>query len=99
MSSFLSPSLLVHVAGVAAVSQLILTLSSKHYQREFYDNLNSNATGVLHDAVDRLADVLSTFLPVGIGVVGLGTLLQAVVYSAAALYALYLARLVICTYV
>ena len=93
MGSFLSPKLLVHLAGVVAVSQLILTLSTR-YQQDFYDNLNTNATGVFHEVLDRLADVLSTLLPVGDGMVGLGTLLQTLIYSAASLYVFYLARLV-----
>ena len=87
MSSFLSPGLLVHLAGVVAVSQLFL---SSDYRRNFYENLNNNATSALHEALDRFANVVAVFLPEFIRV---GTVLQTVVYLAAALYAFYLARL------
>ena len=87
MSSFLSPSLLVHLAGVVAVSQLFL---SSDYRRNFYENLNSNATSALHEALDRFVNVAAVFLPEFVRV---GTALQAGLYLAAALYAFYLARL------
>ena len=87
MSSFLSPSLLVHLAGVVAVSQLFL---SSDYRRNFYENLNTNATSALHEALDRFADAVAVFLPEFIRA---GTVLQAVLYLSAALYAFYLARL------
>ena len=92
MSSFLSPGVLVHVAGVVAVSQLFV---SSDYRRNFYQNLNNNATSAIHEALDRFADAVRVFLPrVGGEFVGLGTVLQTLVYLAAALYAFYLARLV-----
>ena len=87
--SSLSVGALVHVAGLAAISQLIL---STKYNQHFYQNLNSNATGILHGALDRFAESLSGFLPAGGDLVGLGTVLLAVAYFAAALYVLYLAR-------
>ena len=87
MSSFLSPSLLVHLAGVVAVSQLFV---SSDYRRNFYENLNSNATSALHEALDRFVNVAAVFLPEFVRV---GTALQAGLYLAAALYAFYLARL------
>ncbi len=89
MGSFsLSPgALVVHIAGVIAVSQLVLSGSKSH--QDFYQHLNNhNATGILHEAFDRL----TIFLPVGRDLVGLGTLLQALVYLTATLYAFYLAR-------
>lgn len=79
--------MLVHLAGVVAVSQLFL---SSDYRRNFYENLNANATSTLHEALDKFAGVVAVFLPEFIRV---GTVLQAVLYLAAALYALYLARL------
>ena len=85
MRSFLSLGVLVHIAGVIAISQLIF--SNKH--QEFYQNLSNSTTGIFHSTFDRFADTLSIFLP---EVVGLGTLLQVLVYLAAALYALYWAR-------
>ena len=91
MSSFLSPGVLLHLAGVAAVSQLFL---SSDYRKNFYENLNNNATSALHEALDRFAEAAVVFLPIGGQLVGLGTVLQTLVYLAAALYAFYLARLV-----
>ena len=87
MSSFLSPSVLVHLVGVMAVSQLFL---SSDYRRNLYENLNTNATSALNEALGRFADIVAAFLP---EFVRLDTVLQAVVYLAAALYAFYLARL------
>ena len=89
MSSFLSPSVLVHFAGVVAVSQLFL---GSDYRRNFYENLNTNATSALHEALDKFANAVAVFLPVGGEFVRLGTVLQTVVYLAAGLYAFYLAR-------
>lgn len=89
MNSYLSVGALVHLAGLVAVSQLIL---SNNYHQDFYQNLNNNSTGIIHDTLDRFANALSAFLPVGGGLVGLGTLLLALVYLAATLYVLYLAR-------
>ena len=82
-------ALLVHLAGLVAISQLIL---SSGHSWDFYQNLNSNATGILHGALDLFAESLSGFLPAGGDLVGLGTVLLAVAYFAAALYVLYLAR-------
>ena len=89
MSSF---SVLVHVAGVTFVSLLILTSRS---QNDFYHSVNSNATGVLHDAFDRFEEVLSVFLPGGDALVCPGTLLQILVYLAVAVYVSYLLKLAI----
>ena len=82
-------SFLIHIAGVIAVSQLILSSS---YQREFFHQLDSNTTLLLHGALDSLADVTAFLFPGR--VVGVGTVLQSLVYLAVTLYALYLARLV-----
>lgn len=73
----------MHVAGVVAVTHLVYS------DKYFYDHLSKNATGVLHEGVDKFAEALSFFPPVGITV---GTLLQALVYLAAALYVFHLAR-------
>lgn len=89
MSSFLTPTLIVHLAGVVAVSQLLM---SSDYRRSLYQNLNKNATSAIHEALDRVADAVAVFLPVDGELIGLGTVLQTVVYGAAALYALYLTR-------
>ena len=94
-SSFLSSSVLVHVAGVIAVSQLFLV---RKYRQEFFDSLNrQNATGALHEALDRFADALSLVFPAGgeraSTVIGAGTLLQVALYLAAGFYAFYLLRL------
>lgn len=85
MSSLLSSGL-VHVAGIVVVSQLI---ASRHHAA-FYDNLNKNVTSVLYNTAETLADALS-LLPEGIG---LGTLLQWLLYAAVALYVLYLVKTV-----
>ena len=62
-SSFMSSSVLVHVAGVIAVSHLFLV---GKYRQEFFDSLNQqNATKALHEALDRFADSLSLVFPAG----------------------------------
>ena len=90
-SLFGSTGLLVHVAGVVVVSQLLFV---GKYREQLFESLNKNATGVLHDAVDKFADAVSLIFPVRGQTVGLGvgTVLQWLVYGAAALYAVYLAR-------
>ena len=87
MSSFLS--LGAHVAGMIALSMFL----SDNYHWDFYQKLNKNinATGILHETFDRFVDTLSIFFPSG-GDLGMCTLLQAMVYLAAALYAFYWAR-------
>ena len=84
-------SLLVHVTGVLAISQLILN-ANYHVVRDFYRNLNDNSTGVLHRTFNGFAEAFS-FL-VHAGGEDLVRLLQAVMYLAVALYVLYLMRLV-----
>lgn len=85
-----SAALLVHIAGAIAISQLIL---SRDYRGDYYLDLNSNATSVLHQTFDRFAEALSFFSPAG-SLISVGALLQAIVYLTAALYVFYLARLV-----
>lgn len=91
MSSYLSLNALLHLGGVIAISQLILSSQVHH---DFYQSLDHNATGYLHEALDKLAVV---FQPIsfGGGPVGVGTVLRALVYLCAALYALFLARLAV----
>ena len=79
----------MHLAGVVAVSQLFI---GSDHRRTFYENLNTNATSALHEALDKFADIVAVFLPVGGEFVRLGTVLQTVVYLAAGVYAFYLAR-------
>ena len=78
-----STSVLVHLVGIFAVSQLI----GNTYQPGFYENLNTNATGVLNNAFKIVTDVMD-LLPEWIR---LGTLLQWILYASVALYLFYLA--------
>ena len=81
----ISLSLFLHVAGVVAISQLLFSGN----QHNFYTNLDKNATSVLHDTMDKFLDVLSSVLPF----TSVGTTLMTLVYLAAAMYVVYLARL------
>ena len=83
MSSLLSTGV-VHVAGIVVISQLI----ASHQFASIYDHLNKNATYVLHDTVEKITDALA-LLPEGMG---LGTLVQFLLYGAVGLYVCYLAK-------
>lgn len=75
-----SPSLFLHIAGVLAISQLFFGRS--HYV--FTSDLNKNATGIVHDAVDQLLELLPFSSVV--------TTVMMLVYLVAVLYGIYLAR-------
>ena len=85
-------TVLVHVAGTIAISQLVLR---NDYHWDFYQDLNSNATGILHQTLNIFAESLSFFMPTRAGdsLFRLDTLVQAIVYLVAALYLSYLTRL------
>lgn len=76
--------LLVHIAGVVALSQLILT--GNKYRQDFYDKLNNGT--VLRETFNKFFDNLSVAMPL----IGVGTLLQSLLYLIATLYVLHLAR-------
>ncbi len=86
-----SMSLLIHIAGLIAVSQLIF---SGGHEQNVHDSLNGNMTGIFHGALERVVDVMSSAVPFSSDVVSVGWLLKVLLYSAATLYILYIGRLV-----
>jgi endo-1,4-beta-D-glucanase Y len=80
----------MHIGGLLAIAQLML---GGEYNQSFYQTLNSsNATGILHESFHRVRDAVSALVPAGGALIGPGTLLQAVIYLASAVYLFYLAR-------
>ncbi|XP_064395396.1 cholesterol 7-desaturase nvd-like [Halichondria panicea] len=80
-----SISLLIHIAGLIAVSQFIF---SGNYEQQINDSLNGNVTGTL----ERVLDTVSSALPFSSDVVSVGWLLRMLLYSAATVYILYIGR-------
>ena len=83
-----SMSLLIHIAGLIAVSQLIF---SGGHEQNVHNSLNGNMTGIFHGALERVVGVMSSAVQFSSDV---GWLLKVLLYSAATLYILYIGRLV-----
>ncbi len=87
LSSNLSWSVLIHLAGVVAMAQLIL--SSRYPGGSCHETGGlANSDCVLHGALDRATEALSALLPLE----GVHMVMSLLPYLPASLYILYLAR-------
>ncbi len=86
-----SISLLIHIAGLIAVSQLIFSGNYGHVN----GSLNGNVTGALEKVLDTVSSWGLPFSSSSDGV-SVGWLLNMLLYSAATLYILYIGRSDLC---
>ncbi len=86
-----SVSLLIHISGLIAVSQIIF---SGTYEQNVFDSLNGNmtGTGIFNVALERALYAMSSAVPFSSDVVSVVWLLKVLLYSAATLYILYIGR-------
>ncbi len=81
----LSVSLLIHIVGLIAVSQLIFSGVN-------YEHVNGSLNGNVTQVLEGVLDAVFSALPFSSDVVSAGWLLKMLLYSAATLYILYIGR-------
>ncbi len=81
----LSVSLLIHIAGLIALSQLIFSGVN-------HEHVNGSLNGIVTQVLEGVLDAVFSALPFSSDVVSAGWLLKMLLYSAATLYILYIGR-------